>query len=74
MEVEADEWSFLTLMGHPKLVRAIGYLAVKGLFISSASKADADQRASEAGANILSVDGNDTDVMIGYFKRIFKKI
>lgn len=74
VEVEADEWSFLTLMGHPKFVRAIGYLAVKGLFISSTSKADADQRASEAGANILSVNGNDTDVMIGYFRRIFKKI
>lgn len=74
VEVEADEWSFLTFMGHPVIVKAIGYLEVKGLFISSTSKADADARASEAGAHILSVDGNDTTVMIGFFKRLFKKI
>lgn len=74
VEVEADEWSFLTFMGHPVIVRAIGYLEVKGLFISTASKADADARASEAGAHIRSVDGNDVGVMVGYFKRLFKKI
>lgn len=74
VEVEADEWSFLTLMGHPVFVRAIGYLAVKGLFISSASKADADARASEAGASILQTDGSDAEIMVGYFKRLFKKI
>lgn len=74
VEVEADEWSLLALMGHPDFVRAIGYLEVKGLFISAKTNAEADARASQAGANILAVDGNDTDIMIGYFKRIFKKI
>lgn len=74
VEVEADEWSFLTLMGHPVFVRAIGYLVVKGLFISSTSKADADARASEAGANVLQTDGSDAEIMVGFFKRIFKKI
>lgn len=74
VEVEADEWSFLTLMGHPVFVRAIGYLVVKGLFISSTSKADADARASEAGANVLQTDGTDAEVMVGFFKRLFKKV
>ena len=74
VEVEADEWSFLTFMGHPVIVRAIGYLVVDGLFISSASKADADARASEAGAHFLSVNGNDTSIMVDKFKRLFKKI
>lgn len=74
VEVEADEWSFLTFMGHPVIVRAIGYLVVDGLFISSASKADADARASEAGAHFLSVNGNDTAIMVDKFKRLFKKI
>lgn len=74
VEVEADEWSFLTLMGHPVFVRAIGYLVVKGLFISSTSKADADARASEAGANVLQTDGTDAEIMVGFFKRLFKKV
>lgn len=74
VEAEADEWSFLTFMGHPAIVRAIGYLAVQGLFISSKTNAEADARASEAGAHIRSVDGNDVDVMVGYFKRLFKKV
>ena len=74
VEVEADEWSFLTFMGHPDIVRAIGYLEIKGLFISAKTNAEADARASEAGAHIVAVDGNDTAIMIGFFKRIFKKI
>lgn len=74
VEVEADEWSFLTFMGHPDIVRAIGYLEIKGLFISAKTNTEADARASEAGAHIIAVDGNDTAVMIGFFKRIFKKI
>lgn len=74
VEVEADEWSFLTFMGHPDIVRAIGYLEIKGLFISAKTNAEADARASEAGAHIVSVDGNDTAIMISFFKRIFKKI
>ncbi len=74
VEVEADEWSFLTFMGHPDIVRAIGYLEIKGLFISAKDNDEADARASEAGAHILAVDGNDTAIMIGFFKRIFKKI
>ena len=74
VEVEADEWSFLTFMGHPDIVRAIGYLEIKGLFISAKDNSEADARASEAGAHIIAVDGNDTAIMIGFFKRIFKKI
>lgn len=74
VEVEADEWSFLTFMGHPAIKQAIGYLAVQGLFTSSTSKTDADARALEAGSNIYLVDGTNTEVMIGYFKRLFPKI
>lgn len=74
VEVEADEWSFLTFMGHPAIQKAIGYLAVPGLFTATTSKTDADARALEAGANIYLVEGNNTSVMIGYFKRLFPKI
>lgn len=74
VEVEADEWSFLTFMGHPVIKKAIGYLAVQGLFTATTSKADADARALEAGANVYLVEGTNTEVMIGYFKRLFPKI
>lgn len=74
VEVEGDEASFLTFMGHPDIVRAIGYLAVSGLFTATTSKADADARASEAGANVMLVDGDNTQVLIGYFKRIFPRV
>lgn len=74
VEVEADEWSFLTFMGHPTIKKAIGYLAVQGLFTATTSKADADARALEAGANVYLVEGTNTEVMIGYFKRLFPKI
>lgn len=74
VEVEADEWSFLTFMGHPTIKQAIGYLAVQGLFTATTSKADADARALEAGANVYLVEGTNTSVMVGYFKRLFPKI
>lgn len=74
VEVEADEMSFLMLMGHPVFKRAIGYLAVTGLFTATTSQADADARALEAGANVLLVNGSDSNVMVGYFKRIFPKV
>lgn len=74
VEAEADEASFCTFMGHPNIVRAIGYLAVSGLFTATTSKADADQRASEAGANVMLVNGDNAEVLIGYFKRLFPKV
>lgn len=74
VEVEADEWSFLTFMGHPVIKKAIGYLAVQGLYTATTSKADADARALEAGANVYLVDGTNTKVMVDFFKRIFPKI
>lgn len=74
VEVEADEASFCTLMGHPDFVRAIGYLAVKGLFTATTSKEDADIRATEAGANVLLVDGDNASALIGYFKRLFPRV
>lgn len=74
VEVEADEWSFLTFMGHPVIKKAIGYLAVQGLFTATTSKADADARALEAGANVCLVEGTNTSVMVNYFKRLFPKI
>lgn len=74
VEVEADEWSFLTFMGHPVIKKAIGYLAVQGLFTATTSKADADTRALEAGANVYLVEGTNTTVMVDYFKRLFPKI
>lgn len=74
VECEADEVSFCTFMGHPDIVRAIGYLAVQGLFTATTSKADADQRASEAGANVMLVNGDNAEVLIGYFKRLFPRV
>lgn len=74
VEVECDEVSFCTFMGHPDIVRAIGYLAVQGLFTATTSKADADQRASEAGANVMLVNGDNAGVLIGYFKRLFPRV
>lgn len=74
VEVEADEMSFLTYMGHPDFLKAIGYMAVTGLFTATTSKSDADARALEAGGNVYMVDGNNVEVMVGYFKRLFKKV
>lgn len=74
VEVEADEWSLLTLMGHPVFKRAIGYMTVQGLYAATTSKADADARALEAGANFYLVNGTNTAVMVDFFKRIFPKI
>lgn len=74
VEGEADEVSFCTFMGHPDIVRAIGYLAVQGLFTATTSKADADQRAMEAGANVMLVNGDNAEVLIGYFKRLFPRV
>ncbi len=74
VEVEADEWSFLTFMGHPIIKRAIGYMAVPGLYTATTSKSDADARALDAGANFYLVNGTNTAVMTDYFKRIFPKI
>lgn len=74
VEVEADEVSFCTFMGHPDIVRAIGYMAVNGLFTATTDIADADKRASEAGANVMLVNGDNAQVLIGYFKRIFPRI
>lgn len=71
---EFDEDTFYTYMGHPEFVKAIGYLAVQGLLTATTSKADADARALEAGKNILLTDGDNADVMIGYYKRIFKRV
>lgn len=74
VEAEADEMSFCTFMGHPDIVRAIGYLAVQGLFTATTSKSDADQRASEAGANVMLVNGDNAQVLVGYFKRLFPRV
>lgn len=74
VEAEGDEVSFCTFMGHPDIVRAIGYLAVQGLFTATTSKADADTRASEAGANVMLVNGDNAQVLIGYFKRLFPRV
>lgn len=74
VEAEGDEVSFCTFMGHPDIVRAIGYLAVQGLFTATTSKADADARASEAGANVMLVNGDNAQVLIGYFKRLFPRV
>lgn len=71
---EFDEDTFYTYMGHPAFVKAIGYMAVSGLITASTSKADADARALEAGTNILLTDGDNADAMIGYYKRIFKRV
>ena len=74
VEVEADEASFCTFMGHPDIVRAIGYLAVTGLYTATTSKSDADARATEAGRNVLLVDGDNATVLVNYFKRLFPKV
>ena len=74
VEVEIDEWSFTTLMGHPDFLRAIGFIEVKNLFTATTSRDDANTRALEAGGNVYLVDGSNTAVMIGYFKRLFPKI
>lgn len=71
---EFDEDTFYTLMGHPAFVKAIGYMAVNGLYTATTSKADADARALEAGKGIMLTDGDNAEAMIGYYKRIFKRV
>lgn len=74
VHLEMDEDTFYTYMGHPAFKRAIGYLAIQGLYTATTSKADADARALEAGAAILLNDGDNAEIMLGYFKRLFKRI
>ncbi|MCM1250274.1 MAG: hypothetical protein NC209_03895 [Alistipes sp.] len=74
VHAEIDEDTFYKLIGHPEFKKAIGYMVVNGLFTATTSIEDADKRATEAGANVLLVDGNDTTALVGYFKRLFRGI
>lgn len=53
-EGEIDETeTFRTLMRHPDIKKAIGYMVIGGLYVSGKSNADADKRATEAGGYTL---------------------